>query len=664
MKVIRRILAACALSCVLLLPLIARAQTAPTLSATSATLAWTASPDSSVTGYYLYFGDVTGTTTNQVNVGMAVTWTVTNLQPGATYFFFVTAHNAAGTESDPSNLVLESVPVFYPDLAVTAIACNPATPTEGDGVQFSAVITNQGEVAVLAGSSFRIGFAVDGQPVSAWGAVSGGLQPGDSVTVVATGGTNSSGLWTALSGWHSIGVTVDDLGTIAESVETNNTLQTMVLVATAPPPSISITADKVTVAESDSAGVLVTLHRSGSVLAALNVGLKSSGSSQSGINYVALPDAVLIPAGSTSATFRLIPLKDGVEDNGKTLNVSLVTDGSYEIGTPNGIQLLIANSDTATDAAQRTIVPPPQTLTLAWDASPSGVIAGYYLYYGVVGGTQTNRVDAGNALMASVTNLAAGTTYFFFATAYAASGLESDPSNLITYTIATPGAPDLMITAITPTPGAPVAGQPVRFCATIMNHGTVNVAEGASIRVGFSVDGAPTTFWCALDGPLLAGAAATITAQQGGADGGAWLAVAGTHTVTAVVDDLGEFPEANETNNLFQATLVVRAAAPIDSDGDGMSDAAEALAGTDPLDPKSNLHIESLLKSVTGGMTLSWASVPGITYQVLSRGSLEDSNWTIASPTITATGNSTAWSFSPTNAAGFFMMTVVPGSGN
>jgi hypothetical protein len=73
---------------------------------------------------------------------------------------------------------------------------------------------------------------------------------------------------------------------------------------------------------------------------------------------------------------------------------------------------------------------PPQSATLAWDPSPgTNVIANYNVYYGVASAPYTNVVAAGTNTTMSISNLVAGTTYYFAATAVDTSGLESDYSS-------------------------------------------------------------------------------------------------------------------------------------------------------------------------------------------------------------------------------------------
>jgi hypothetical protein len=53
----------------------------------------------------------------------------------------------------------------------------------------------------------------------------------------------------------------------------------------------------------------------------------------------------------------------------------------------------------------------------------------------------------------------------------------------------------------------------------------------------------------------------------------------------------------------------------LDTDADGMTDAHEAIAGTNPNDPGSVLRITNL---EDGNRLVVWVSVPGIVYRVLA----------------------------------------------
>ena len=72
---------------------------------------------------------------------------------------------------------------------------------------------------------------------------------------------------------------------------------------------------------------------------------------------------------------------------------------------------------------------------LVWDASPDANVTGYKIYYGVASGAYTNSILLGNVTSATVNGLKDGVTYFFGATAVAATGPESDFSNETSYTV-------------------------------------------------------------------------------------------------------------------------------------------------------------------------------------------------------------------------------------
>ena len=86
-------------------------------------------------------------------------------------------------------------------------------------------------------------------------------------------------------------------------------------------------------------------------------------------------------------------------------------------------------------AALSTIVQAGQSVTLAWNASTDPSVAGYNVYYGGASGTYTNEISVGNVTNATISGLVQGTTYYFAATTYASSGVESPFSSEVSYTV-------------------------------------------------------------------------------------------------------------------------------------------------------------------------------------------------------------------------------------
>jgi hypothetical protein len=72
---------------------------------------------------------------------------------------------------------------------------------------------------------------------------------------------------------------------------------------------------------------------------------------------------------------------------------------------------------------------PTVSVALSWPASADPSVTGYKVYYGAASGAYTNSLNVGLATAATVSNLAAGTRYYFAATAYNSSGAESPYSN-------------------------------------------------------------------------------------------------------------------------------------------------------------------------------------------------------------------------------------------
>lgn len=82
--------------------------------AASVTLFWDASTGPNVASYTLRYGTSSRSYPNTLNVGNTLTASVTNLTPGTTYYFAVTARNTSGVDSDPSSEVIFLAPGTAP----------------------------------------------------------------------------------------------------------------------------------------------------------------------------------------------------------------------------------------------------------------------------------------------------------------------------------------------------------------------------------------------------------------------------------------------------------------------------------------------------------------------------------------------------------------------
>ena len=81
--------------------------------------------------------------------------------------------------------------------------------------------------------------------------------------------------------------------------------------------------------------------------------------------------------------------------------------------------------------------PPPSgtTASLTWSPVTGTNLAGYKVYMGTASGRYGTPLDVGNVTSYTVSNLAAGTTYFFVVSSYSSSGSESPYSNEVSKSI-------------------------------------------------------------------------------------------------------------------------------------------------------------------------------------------------------------------------------------
>lgn len=103
-----------------------------------ATLAWDPSPDPAVIGYSVHYGLASRTYTTRLDIGRLTSTTIANLQEGKTYYFAVTARDAAGNQSAFSNEANSTVPYAAPSADFSASKTSGLAPLT---VAFSSTVT-------------------------------------------------------------------------------------------------------------------------------------------------------------------------------------------------------------------------------------------------------------------------------------------------------------------------------------------------------------------------------------------------------------------------------------------------------------------------------------------------------------------------------------------
>jgi hypothetical protein len=184
-----------------------------------------------------------------------------------------------------------------------------------------------------------------------------------------------------------------------------------------------------------------------------------------------------------------------------------------------------------------------QNVSLAWDASPDPDVVGYYIYYGAASGDFTNRVSVGNVTSATVSNLAEGALYFFAATARNTSGLESDFSNEVSYSV--PMAPVNRAPFFDPIDDVTVLEDPgaTTVLLTGISPGSTNEIQTLSITARSS-------------NPALIPDPKALYSQRSSSGSLSFQPAAnmsGTATITVTIDD-GQ-PVNNRTSRSFDVTV-------------------------------------------------------------------------------------------------------------
>ncbi|MFE1443381.1 CARDB domain-containing protein [Streptomyces sp. NPDC058739] len=125
--------------------------------------------------------------------------------------------NSNNSRTASSRLTVSQSP--GPDLRVTGITSNPASPAVGAPVSFTVAVNNRGTTAVPAGTVTRL--TVGGTTLNG---TTGAVAAGETASVAL------SGTWTATNGGATLTATADATNTVQETDENNNVLSRSIVV--------------------------------------------------------------------------------------------------------------------------------------------------------------------------------------------------------------------------------------------------------------------------------------------------------------------------------------------------------------------------------------------------------------------------------------------------
>jgi hypothetical protein len=236
----------------------------------------------------------------------------------------------------------------------------------------------------------------------------------------------------------------------------------------------------------------------------------------------------------------------------------------------------------------------PDRVTVAWDPNPETDIAGYNVYYGIVNSGVTNKVSPGKTTQQQVISLRAQTQYWFYVTAFNAAGLESDPSQVLSYT--------------TPINQAPTVTLGADRIAIIPDTITIN----AQATDDYLNPNNLTATWSQLSGP------ATATSAPGSKFSPAYqITVPGTYSFRISVND-------GNTSAFDEVTVIAYQQVTTPPPGAVVPD------------------VLGLFNSVDG-LIIQWASKANANYRIAHKKDLNETTWAMVANNIASQGPNTYW---------------------
>ena len=539
------------------------------------------------------------------------------LKANTTYYLKIKGYNSTYTGQYKINVVKA-----IPDIIITDIS--PKEAYLGQPVQFSVTVKNQGLIPIPAGSPYRIGLKINDGETILWSENGiSALAVGASSILTMTSGISGSSYAFENESTYKITAIADDTNIIEEIDETNNILVKTICIGK---PDLIITNLSPTTAYPGQPIIFSAVVK--------NQGQVSTISGK--------PFRVGFKANGGDITVWTADYTKSIAPGGTVTLVATagVNGASFIFTTPGAIQITAyvdddnrleeSNEDNNTYNKSITIYEPadlivsdimysPQNPSVGEDITFSAKIrniglgdtldgvshrVGFKIDNGntiIWSDSYTTSIKKGESVTVSATGGNTGSTWKGIEGIHDITAIvddlntifeENEQNNTYTERMAVLPPCDLVVTKILLSPANPIIGEPVTISATIKNIGNSISPAGRTHRVGFKIDGGATSIWADdYDWSIATGSSITVKATSG-TESAVWNAIAGEHTITAVVDDMGLINESNETNNSLIKDVTVtekRIFDPnADYDEDGIINSLELILGTEVENPDTD----------------------------------------------------------------------------
>lgn len=307
-----------------------------------------------------------------------------------------------------------------PDLVITSVDMVPASPVSGSQVLFSATVKNQGTATTPAGVKHGARFRIGGQTVAWHGNdTTTTISPGQSVVLAANNGPTGSPYWVAVEGAQTVTAEMDDLKLIAETDDTNNTLDKPFTVnAPADTQAPSVPAG-VQAAAVNSSQVNISWQASTDNVGVAGYWIKRNGTAIAFVSgTTSYVDTAVQPSGTYSYAVAAIDAAGNA--SAYSSEVSVQTPQAADTTaptTPTGFVAIGLSSS---------------QINMNWTASTDNVgVAGYDVYRSTGGGT-AGKIATVTTTSYGDTGLSVNTSYTYYVIARDAAGNQSLQSNSAT----------------------------------------------------------------------------------------------------------------------------------------------------------------------------------------------------------------------------------------